>query len=130
MTRRWPATEKRWPSTEPAGCLQQYRAGLCRAEKVRSGLRALRAAAQQLEATPAAAGVVYNLKGGLYLAKADAAAAEEAFRTAIQKNPNLLAPYYALAGIYLREHRPTRLYRSFKAAGGQPKQAGPHMMMR
>ena len=35
----------------------------------------------------------------------DAAAAEDAFRTAIQKNPNLMAPYYALAGIYLRDRK-------------------------
>ena len=83
-----------------------------------------------MEGTPAAAGVIHNLKGGLYLSKGDAAAAEGSFRTAIQKNPNLLAPYYALAGIYLRDQKADQAIEQFKQLiAVNPKQAGPHMMI-
>jgi tetratricopeptide (TPR) repeat protein len=85
---------------------------------------------RQVEGTPAAAGVVHNLKGGLYLSKGDAAAAEGSFRTAIQKNPNLLAPYYALAGIYLRDQKADQAIEQFKQLlSVNPKQAGPNMMI-
>jgi tetratricopeptide (TPR) repeat protein len=85
---------------------------------------------QQVGGTPAAAGVIHNLKGGLYLSKGDAAAAEGSFRTAIQKNPNLLAPYYALAGIYLRDQKADQAIEQFKQLiAVNPKQAGPHMMI-
>ncbi|MCK7510714.1 MAG: tetratricopeptide repeat protein [Desulfobacterales bacterium] len=90
------------------------------------GLRALRPAAAAGGGTPAAAGVIHNLKGGLYLAKGDAAAAEGSFRTAIQKNPNLLAPYYALAGIYLQGPEGGPGHRAVQAAaGGQPEAGRP-----
>jgi tetratricopeptide (TPR) repeat protein len=83
-----------------------------------------------VEADPAAAGVVHNLAGGLFLAKGDTAAAAESFRAAIGKNPNLLAPYYALAGIYLREKKAEKAIEQFaQLLAVNPKQAGAHMMM-
>jgi tetratricopeptide (TPR) repeat protein len=84
----------------------------------------------QVEGSPAAAGVVHNLKGGLYLAKNDPSAAEAAFRAAIEKSPNLLAPYYALAGIYLRERKADKAIEQFtQLLSVNPKQAGAHMMI-
>jgi tetratricopeptide (TPR) repeat protein len=84
----------------------------------------------QVGADSAAAGMVHNLAGGLYLAKNDAAAAEHAFRAAIQKNPNLMAPYYALAGIYLRDRKADLAVEQFtQLLAVNPKQAGAHMMI-
>jgi tetratricopeptide (TPR) repeat protein len=84
----------------------------------------------QVESNAAAAAVVHNLMGGLYLSKNDAAAAENAFRDAIQKSPNLLSPYYALAGIYLRAHKADKAIEQFtQLLAANPKQAGAHMMI-
>ena len=63
--------------------------------------------------------MVYDLKGSLYLAKGDTRAAEAAFQTAIQKNPNLMRPYYSLAGIYLREQKADKAIEQFKLAAGR-----------
>jgi tetratricopeptide (TPR) repeat protein len=80
--------------------------------------------------TPAAAGVVYNLKGGLHLAQGYPTAAEEAFGLAIEKNPNLIEPYYAMAGIHLRAQQADKAVEQFKnLLDVNPKQAGPHMMI-
>jgi tetratricopeptide (TPR) repeat protein len=98
--------------------------------KFDEGLERCRRQLTQVKGNAAAAGVVHNLMGGLFLAKNDPAAAEEAFRTAIGENPNLLAPYYALAGIYLREKKADQAIEQFRQLlAVNPKQAGAHMMI-
>jgi tetratricopeptide (TPR) repeat protein len=85
---------------------------------------------QQVEASPAALGVVYDLKGALHLAKGDTRAAEESLRTAIQKNPDLMRPYYSLAGIYLKEQKADKAVDQFKSLlQVNPRQAAPNMMI-
>ena len=85
---------------------------------------------QQVEASPAALGGVYDLKGALHHAKGETRAAEEAFQTAIQKNPNLLRPYYSLAGIYLKEQNADKAVDQFKSLlQVNPRQSAPNMMI-
>jgi tetratricopeptide (TPR) repeat protein len=94
------------------------------------GLERCRQQLQQVGGNAAAAGVVHNLRGGLYLAKGDVPAAEGAFREAIGQSPQLLSAYYALAGLYLRERRAEAALEQFRQLlAVNPKQAGAHMMM-
>jgi tetratricopeptide (TPR) repeat protein len=55
--------------------------------------------------SPANLAVIMYLEGNVFLAKADSKKAEERFREAIETEPNLLAPYVALAQIYAREKK-------------------------
>ncbi len=94
---------------------------------------ALRKAENQLSVvseSPASQAMVYNLIGGLYIAKGDNAAAEKAFQTALEKNPESLRPYYALARIYLNENRADEAIAQYQAIiEKDPEQAGPHMLL-
>ncbi len=94
---------------------------------------ALRKAENQLAVvseSPASQAMVYNLIGGLHMAKGDNPAAEKAFQTALEKNPESLRPYYALARIYLSENRAEEAIAQYQAIiEKNPEQAGPHMLL-
>jgi tetratricopeptide (TPR) repeat protein len=85
---------------------------------------------QRYADSPALAAVVYNLKGGLYLAQGKKAAAIESFQTAIRENPNFLRSYYALAEIYLAEHQEEKAIARYKGLLElNPKEAQAHMLL-
>jgi tetratricopeptide (TPR) repeat protein len=74
--------------------------------------------------------IVYNLKGGLYLAEQNTSAAEAAFKKAVEKNSNYLRPYFSLARIYMSENRQDEAIEQYNAVlEKDPKQAGSHMML-
>ena len=85
---------------------------------------------KQVADSPAASAIVYNLKGSLYLARGNKAAAIESFQTAIKENPNLLQPYYALAKIYLTDKQEKKAIAQYEAVlKVNPNQAQPHMLL-
>ena len=85
---------------------------------------------QQYNDSPALAAVVYNLKGDLYLAQGNKAAATESFQTAIRQNPDFLRPYYALAEIYLGEHQEKKAIARYKGLlEVNPKEVQAHMLL-
>ena len=96
-------------------------------------LQALKRCDRQLKqyaGFPALSAVVYNLKGGLYLARGEKAAAIKSFQTAIGENPDFLRPYYALAGIYLEESQEKKAIDQYKdLLEVNPNQAQPHMLL-
>jgi tetratricopeptide (TPR) repeat protein len=95
--------------------------------------RALAICDQRLKSadlSPEEAGVLYNLKGGVYLARGDEASAEGAFREALNRNPNFMQAYYALAGLYLRGGQSEKAIRQFQALlDVNPRQVVPHAMI-
>jgi len=85
---------------------------------------------KQVANSPAASAIVYNLKGSLYLAQGNKAAAIESFQTAIKENPNLMQPYYALAKIYLTDKQEKKAIAQYEAVlKVNPNQAQPHMLL-
>jgi Tfp pilus assembly protein PilF len=60
---------------------------------------------EKLGENPADLALIDYLEGNTFLAKADSKKAAELFKKAIEKDPNLLAPYIALAQIYAREKK-------------------------
>jgi tetratricopeptide (TPR) repeat protein len=74
--------------------------------------------------------IIYNLKGGLFLAKKQTGAAETVFAKAIEEYPNFMPPYYALARIYLSGKQPQKAIDQYMAIlEKDPNQAGPHMLL-
>ena len=74
--------------------------------------------------------IINNLKGGLFLAQKKTDAAEKAFGTAIQENPDFMPPYYALARIYLSGKQQQKAIDQYMAIlEKNPNQAGPHMLL-
>ena len=115
---------------EPFGRLQQRRPDLRRAEEVRPGLRPLRAAAEAGRGDPGRGRRDPQPEGRSQPCQERRRRGRESFRTAIELNPNLLAPYYALAGIYLRDKKEDKAIGQFeRLIEVNPKQAGPHMMI-
>jgi tetratricopeptide (TPR) repeat protein len=85
---------------------------------------------QLLDNAPLPSAVINNLKGRLYLAQGNTAAAIESFQTAIKENPNLLPPYYALAKIYLSDKQEQKAIAQYEAVlEVNPKQAQSHMLL-
>ena len=95
--------------------------------------RALERCDRQLkivEDSPSAIAVVYNLKGGLYLAQNKTSVAEEYFQKAIDENPDFLQPYYSLARIYLADKKVEDAISKYEALlKANPKQTAPHMFL-
>jgi len=80
--------------------------------------------------SPGSMAIVYNLKGGLYMAQNKKAEAEAAFKDAIEKDPNSLKSYYALAKIYLMNDEADKSVAQYEALlAKNPNQAGPHMLL-
>jgi tetratricopeptide (TPR) repeat protein len=85
---------------------------------------------KQVDQKPEISAMVYNLKGGVYLASQRNAPAEEAFKEAIKVSPNYLKSYYALARIYISENKEDQAIAQYKAAlDVNPKQASAHMLL-
>jgi tetratricopeptide (TPR) repeat protein len=85
---------------------------------------------QLVDNAPLPSAVINNLKGGLYLAQGNKAAAIESYRTAIEENPNLLQPYYSLARIYLADRQEEKAIAQYKAMlEVNSQQAQPHMLL-
>jgi len=83
-----------------------------------------------VEKSDPAQSMVHAVMGGLYLAKQDKQKAEAAFQTALQKNPNAVQPYYALARIYMSDDRTDKAIEQYDAVlKKNPNQAGPHMLL-
>jgi Tfp pilus assembly protein PilF len=59
----------------------------------------------KVEGNPANLALIDYLEGNTFVAKADSKKAEELFKKAMETEPNLLAPYIALAEIYAREKK-------------------------
>ncbi|MBU4186346.1 MAG: tetratricopeptide repeat protein, partial [Proteobacteria bacterium] len=79
---------------------------------------------------PALIAVVHNLKGGLYLAQNKKQEAEEAYKKALEENPNFLQPYYSLARIYLMDKKEDMAIAQFKAVlEKNPKHTQSHMIL-
>jgi tetratricopeptide (TPR) repeat protein len=77
-----------------------------------------------------AAAILFNLKGGLCLTQKNAVHAEEAYKTAIQKNPNFLPPYYALARIHMSAKRPEEAISKYQEIlQKDPNQLGSVMLL-
>ncbi len=85
---------------------------------------------QLLKDEPALQAIVYNLKGGLYLARNLAEPAESSFRAAIAASPNFLPPYYGLARLYLMNKDVDKAVEQYQALlEKNPNQTGPHMVL-
>jgi tetratricopeptide (TPR) repeat protein len=85
---------------------------------------------KQYAGFPALTARVYNIKGVLYLARGEKAAAIKSFQTAIRENPDYLKPYYALAGIYLQEYQEKKAIDQYKDLPEvNPNQAQPHVIL-
>jgi tetratricopeptide (TPR) repeat protein len=74
-------------------------------KKYDEALKACERQRKEVEGAPEALARIQVLEGDIFLAKQDTLSAEASFRKAIQTNPNLAAPYLALAQIYVREKR-------------------------
>jgi len=95
--------------------------------------KALRMCDQQLKRvseSPASMAIIYNIKGGIYLSQGKKADAEKAFKKGLEKNPNLMRAYYALARIYLMDKKEDKAIEQYKVIlEKNPMQAGPHMLL-
>jgi putative PEP-CTERM system TPR-repeat lipoprotein len=95
--------------------------------------KALKLCDEKIEAfkdLPAVLAIIHNLKGRLYLAQMQTNKAEESFRKALEANPNLMQPYYALANIYIMKEEQDKAIAQYKSLlEKNPKQAGPHMLL-
>ncbi len=60
---------------------------------------------QQAGDTAASSALIEHLQGSIFLAKEDTLKAQQHFEKAIEIEPNILAPYLALATIYRQENR-------------------------
>ena len=79
---------------------------------------------------PQAAAFLHNLKGRLYLSLGEKTPAENSFKAALNANPELMPPYYALAQIYLSENKADKAIAQYQAAlESNPRQTGAHMML-
>ncbi len=79
---------------------------------------------------PKGQSMILDLKGGVYVAQKDLAKAEEAFKASIEKNPESMRAYLALARIYLAEKRQDKAIDQYKKIiAKNPKQVGAHMML-
>jgi tetratricopeptide (TPR) repeat protein len=76
-----------------------------RDKKYDEALKACQRHRKAVEGTPEAQARIQVLEGNIFLAKQDTLSAEACFRKAVQTDPNLAAPYLALAQIYVREKR-------------------------
>ncbi len=77
-----------------------------------------------------ARGIVYNLKGKIYLASNHVQDAENAFKSAIKAFPNFLPPYYSLAKVYLNNDRAEDAIAQYqKAIETEANQDIPHMIL-
>jgi tetratricopeptide (TPR) repeat protein len=94
---------------------------------------ALKACDQQLTKVGdnrTAKAMIYNLKGGVYLAMRNTKDAEAAYKKALVENPNYLPPYTDLARIYLANDRVIDAIAQFQTAlDKNPNQTGPHMLL-
>jgi tetratricopeptide (TPR) repeat protein len=85
---------------------------------------------ERVDQKPELSAMVYNLKGGVYLASKRNILAEEAFKKAIKVSPNYLKSYYALARIYISENKEDQAIAQYKALlDVNPKQASAHMLL-
>ena len=79
---------------------------------------------------PKGQSMILDLKGGVYVAQKDLVKAEEAFKSSIEKNPESMRAYLALARIYLAEKKQDKAIDQYKAIiAKNPKQVGAHMML-
>jgi tetratricopeptide (TPR) repeat protein len=76
-----------------------------RDKKYNEALKACEKHRKAVEGTPEALARIQVLEGNIFLAKQDTLSAEARFRQAIETDPNLAAPYLALAQIYVGEKR-------------------------
>ncbi len=85
---------------------------------------------ERLGPTSAAAAPIYNIKGGLLLAKNRIAEARQAFQQSINADPDFLKPYYGLARIYLMEKDIDKAIAQYRAVlEKNPRQDGPHVLL-
>jgi tetratricopeptide (TPR) repeat protein len=85
---------------------------------------------EKLDQEPIPSSIVYNLKGGLYLASKKKTLAEASFKKAIELSPNNMHAYYALAGIYLSENRQDQAIAQYEALLDiNPNQTAAHMLL-
>lgn len=74
--------------------------------------------------------VIYSLQGELYLRKQNMDAAEKAYQGAIEKNPNYMGPYFALARLYLSGKKADKAIAQYEAGiVKNPKQPGLNLML-
>jgi tetratricopeptide (TPR) repeat protein len=85
---------------------------------------------EQVDGSPEHLAVIYNLKGGLFLATHDMTQAQEAFQKAIESDPEYLKPYFALARIFLQNKQEDEAIAQYETVlSKNPQQAGPHMLL-
>jgi len=73
---------------------------------------------------------IYNIKGGLYIARNNKDMAKKAFEKAISIYPDFLKPYYALARLYLADKDLDNAILQYQLLlDKNPKQTGPHMLL-
>ena len=112
-------------STLPVGSISCARTG-----RLAIALEKCDAQLEKVGDAPVARAIIHNLKGSLFLAQKNTDAAEKAFGTAIQENPDFLPPYYALARIYLATKQEQKAIDQYLAIlEKNPNQAGPHMLL-
>ncbi len=75
---------------------------------------------------PIVASIILNLKGNLLLATKELESAEKTFKLAIEKNPQFIQPYLALAKIYRSDKKDEKELQIYKdLISNRPDQAGP-----
>ena len=84
----------------------------------------------QVGDNPGVAAIIFDLKGGLYLAQGDKSQAEASYRLALEKEPNFMRPFYELARIYLADKKEDQAIDQYTAIlAKDPKQLSAHMML-
>lgn len=84
----------------------------------------------QVKDIPAAVGMVYEIQGGLHMARKEMDAAEASFQKALEVNPNAIRPYYGLANVYLMKNEADKAASQFETlATKNPNEVRPVMML-
>jgi len=88
---------------------------------------------QQLTVTeeiPQLTAVIHFLKGSIYASRQDLENSQAEYEKAITTYSNYLPPYYALAGLYLRQNKEDEAIAQYSAITEKaPQQTRPHMML-
>ncbi len=85
---------------------------------------------EELQDHPDKVAAVYNVRGGLLLARGDVDQAVEAYQKAVDLAPDFLQPYYGLAKCYIvNKDLDSAIGQYLAILDRRPDQAGPHLML-
>ncbi len=85
---------------------------------------------ERVGASSELAAMIYNIKGGLFLAQGKTEEARQAYQQSIAVDPDFIKPYFGLARLYLMEKNIDRAISQYRTVlEKNPRQAGPHILL-